>query len=131
MALEYRISPPLDDATLNALFAAAWRDHRDRSFAPVLARSLVWVAAFDAERLVGFVNVVGDGGVHAFLLDTTVAPDHQRRGVGLGLVRRAAQLSRERGAEWLHVDCEAELEDFYRRAGFRHTAAGLMDLGAP
>lgn len=66
----------------------------------MLERSLTWVTAHtDAGELIGFVNVAWDGGVHAFLLDTTVHPDHGRRGVGTGLVRRAAEASRGRGLE--------------------------------
>ncbi|NMP25029.1 hypothetical protein [Sulfobacillus harzensis] len=38
-----------------------------------LHRSLGWVTARCDNRLVGFVNVAGDGGVHAFILDMIVA----------------------------------------------------------
>jgi GNAT superfamily N-acetyltransferase len=128
--MEYVISPVVGDAELNRLFASAWEGHTDRPFAPVLARSLVYICAFDADRLVGFVNVAWDGGVHAFLLDTTVAPDYQRRGIGTELVRRAAQaaLHRHPQLQWLHVDYEPRLDTFYRRCGFRPTHAGLLQL---
>ncbi len=52
--------------------------------------SLTWVGAFDADDLVGFVHLCWDGGVHAFVLDTMVHPDHQRRGIGRSLLRAAA-----------------------------------------
>jgi ribosomal protein S18 acetylase RimI-like enzyme len=74
------------------------------------------------------VNVAWDGGSHAFLLDTSVLPDFRRQGVATILVRRATELARERGADWLHVDCEPHLEAFYRGCGFRETAAGLIRL---
>jgi GNAT superfamily N-acetyltransferase len=74
------------------------------------------------------VNVAWDGGAHAFLLDTTVHPDHQRQGIATALVRRAVDLARERGAHWLHVDYEPHLDGFYRGCGFRPTAAGLIAL---
>ena len=77
---------------------------------------------------VGFVNLAWDGGVHAFVLDTTVHPALRRRGIGSELVRRVAAAARERDVVWLHVDCEPHLVGFYRRCGFRHTEAGLMDL---
>jgi GNAT superfamily N-acetyltransferase len=89
---------------------------------------LAHVGAYDGERLVGFVNVAWDGGVHAFLLDTTVHPEFQRQGIATTLVRRAAELARERGAQWLHVDYEPHLEGFYRGCGFRPTLAGLIAL---
>jgi GNAT superfamily N-acetyltransferase len=123
-----RVSPPLDDAALNALFAAAWPGHVPRAFDTLLRHSLAWVAAFAGERLVGFVNLAWDGDRHAFILDTTVHPVWQRRGVGRALVQAAAQVARERGIEWLHVDYEPHLHPFYRSCGFRDTAAGLLRL---
>jgi GNAT superfamily N-acetyltransferase len=124
----YRVSPPVSDEELNALFAAAWEGHETRGFAPVLERSLAYVCAHVGERLAGFVNLAWDGGRHAFVLDTTVHPDFRRRGIGVALVERAADVARDRGVEWLHVDYEPRLEEFYRRCGFRRTAAGVRRL---
>jgi GNAT superfamily N-acetyltransferase len=54
--------------------------------------SLGWVIARDeGGALIGFVNVAWDGGDHAFLIDTKVRPDHQRRGIATELVRIAAR----------------------------------------
>lgn len=98
-----------------------------------LDHSLTWICAYDdiqpsGPQLIGFVNVAWDGGVHAFLLDTTVHPDWQRQGIGRELVRRAAEAARERGMHWLHVDFEPHLASFYRACGFRPTEAGLICL---
>jgi GNAT superfamily N-acetyltransferase len=123
-----RVREALADAPLNELFAAAWDDHRDRAFGPVFARSLTWVSAWRGERLAGFVNVATDGGVHAFLLDTTVHPAEQRQGLGRRLVRLAAEEASRAGADWLHVDFEPHLADFYAGCGFTPTAAGLWRL---
>ena len=51
--------------------------------------SMGWVTARmrDGGGLVGFVNVAWDGGDHAFLLDTKVASEHQRQGIGAALAR--------------------------------------------
>ena len=77
--------------------------------------SLGWVAARDGHGLlVGFVNVAWDGGDHAFLLDTKVRGNHQRRGIGTALVGMAAAGARRAGCEWLHVD----FDDADRLAGF-------------
>lgn len=105
-----------------------WNATPPQTFAPVLSRSLAHVTAYDGTRLVGFVNVATDGGVHAFLLDTTVHPDFQHRGIGTELVRRATVAAKARGAQWLHVDYEPHLEGFYRSCGFGRTLAGLIDL---
>jgi ribosomal protein S18 acetylase RimI-like enzyme len=121
---------PIANDELNALRDAAWTQVGDQDWQPILQRSLGWVCATDGNRLIGFVNVAWDGGVHAFLLDTTVHPDFQRRGIGRALVEEAAAMAQQRGAEWLHVDYDEELDSFYRGCGFRPTLAGLIDLTA-
>lgn len=128
--VEYRQNPPLDNRQLNELFAASWNEHEERDFQPVLERSLGVVGAFEADRLVGFVNVAWDGGRHAFVLDTTVHQNFQRRGIGTRLVNEAAGIARRAGAIWLHVDFEPQLSQFYVEAcGFAGTSAGVMRLG--
>jgi ribosomal protein S18 acetylase RimI-like enzyme len=124
---------PVDDVTLSALHARAFgtADARITPWSDRLARhALTWVGAFAAGRLVGFVQVCWDGGSHAFLLDTAVDPQWQRRGLGAELVRAAIADTRAAGCEWLHVDFEPHLTDFYLAGcGFRPTAAGLLRLG--
>jgi GNAT superfamily N-acetyltransferase len=121
-----------DAAPARQQFDDLWRDCWGASASDylerVLQRSLAHVEAYDEARLVGFVNVAWDGGVHAFVLDTCVASTHRRKGIATELVRIATDLARQRGAEWLHVDFEPHLERFYRACGFGPTTAGLMAL---
>ena len=126
--IQYKIRPQLPDRDLNDLFASSWDSHAEREFGPLLAHSLTYVAAFDGSRLVGFVNVAWDGGVHGFILDTTVHREYQRRGIGTELMRRAAMVAAERELEWLHVDYEPHLDAFYRGCGYQETQAGLLNL---
>jgi GNAT superfamily N-acetyltransferase len=126
--IQYYISLPLTNNELNLLFAASWPDHSWRDFSPILQRSLAYVCAYDQNRLIGFVNLAWDGGIHAFILDTTVHPAMRRRGIGQALVKQAIIVAQERGIEWLHVDYEPHLQDFYRQCGFQHTEAGIQWL---
>jgi GNAT superfamily N-acetyltransferase len=125
---------PVDDAVLSALHARGfggdpasadpWAERLER-------HALTWVGAFDRGALTGFVQVVWDGGAHAFLLDTVVDPDAQGRGIGSALVAAAVAEARAAGCEWLHVDFEDHLTGFYLdRNGFRPTRAGLINLTA-
>lgn len=128
MTITLAVRPPVTDDALNELFAASWPGHQRHSFAGVLAKSLLWVTADRDDRLVGFVNVATDGGIHAFILDTTVHPDERRNGLGVRLVRAAAAAAKDGGAEWLHADYEPHLETFYAQCGFTPTKAGLVKL---
>lgn len=115
----YASSPPVDDGAVSRLHAAAFGE-------PVAVRpwarqlhdhSLGWVSAYDGAELVGFINVVWDGDLHAFLLDTAVRPDRQRAGIGSGLVKAAVSLAHEAGCLYVHVDTDADLLPFYLKAG--------------
>ncbi|MFC9806569.1 GNAT family N-acetyltransferase [Streptomyces griseoaurantiacus] len=131
MTIRYTWRGGFDNAALETLHAEGfghpagntdWRARLER-------HSLGWVCALREDALVGFVNVVGDGGAHAFLLDTVVARGERGSGIGTALVARAAQEARAAGCEWLHVDFEEHLRHFYLEGcGFRETAAGLLVL---
>jgi len=92
--------------------------------------SLGWVVARDGTDLAGFVNVLWDGLVHAWLQDAMVAVEARGRGIGTALVDHARRGAQAAGCEYLHVDFEDHLSGFYYGAcGFRPTSAGLMVLG--
>ena len=129
--LEYLVDAPVTSRQLNDLFASSWEGHERRDFEPVLERSLGYICAFWGDELIGFVNLAWDGGIHAFILDTTVHPNFRRRGVGHRLVTLAVEVARERGVEWVHVDFEPHLRGFYQACGFRPTEAGLLRLNKP
>ncbi|MBJ3783514.1 GNAT family N-acetyltransferase [Devosia sediminis] len=122
------VDPYPEAAVLDAFWRRAWGGAPPHNYAAVLQRSLTHLGAFVGARLVGFVNVAWDGGVHAFILDTAVDPDYRRQGIATRLVAAATEAARTRGADWLHVDFEPHLTGFYRECGFRHTEAGLIRL---
>ena len=129
MRVEWRAA--FVNADLNELHAQGFgHGERDTDWrAQVERHSLGWVCAFEGTRLIGFVNVAWDGGVHAFVLDTVVAPDRRHAGIGRALVEVAERESRAAGCEWLHVDFEEELDPFYVGAcGFTPAPAGLIAL---
>ena len=95
-----------DNAEVNELHAEAFGTRVfDASewdwLALVHEHSLGWVTARDHETLVGFVNVVWDGQVHAWLQDTMVASAARHRGVGTQLVATAVEQARTAGCGWV------------------------------
>jgi ribosomal protein S18 acetylase RimI-like enzyme len=131
MTVSYEWRGPVANEEIGALHAEGFGHAVTGSdWAGRLARhSLGWVCARRDGELAGFVNVIWDGGAHAFILDTVVAVAARRGGIGASLVERAASGAREAGCDWLHVDFEDRLADFYfRSCGFRPTRAGLIAL---
>jgi GNAT superfamily N-acetyltransferase len=131
MSTRYEWRATFTNPELNVLHAEGF-DHRvldDDWVAQVERHSLGWVTARDGDQLVGFVNVAWDGAVHAFILDTLVAATHRRHGIATELVGMATDHARSAGCEWLHVDFDDELREFYFGAcGFTPTNAGLIQL---
>lgn len=125
---------PFANAEVNTLHAEAfatpvfdesewdWQDLTER-------HSLGWVTAREDDQLIGFANVLWDGFVHAWLQDVMVASSARRRGIGVMLVATCRERAREAGCEWLHVDFEDHLRDFYLgTCGFTPTNGGLIHL---
>jgi len=132
VAITYTWRGSVQNEELNRLHAEAF-DTRAYSadewnWVELLSRhSLGWVVARDGDSLVGFVNVLWDGQVHAWLQDTIVASRAGRHGIGTEIVRVATREARAAGCEWLHVDFDEHLRPFYLGAcGFTPTDAGLI-----
>ena len=134
MTVSYEWRGAFGNQEVNALHAEAFQtrvfDEAEWNWVELVDRhSLGWVVARDGPDLVGFVNVVWDGLVHAWLQDTMVAARARGRGIGTGLVGPARAGAKAAGCEYLHVDFTGELRPFYFGAcGFVPTSAGLLSL---
>lgn len=122
------------NAEVNELHAEAFQtkvfDESEWDWVALTRRhSLGWVVVREGTELVGFVNVLWDGLVHAWLQDTMVARRARGAGIGTGLVAHARDGATAAGCEYLHVDFDEHLRPFYLGAcGFTPTSAGLLIL---
>lgn len=134
MAVMYQWRGAFTNDEVNALHAEAFGtrvyDESQWNWIELVHRhSLGWVVARDGPGLAGFVNVLWDGLVHAWLQDVMVAAGARGRGIGTALVDRARRGASAAGCEYLHVDFGEHLSAFYYDAcGFRPTRAGLLPL---
>ena len=134
MPILYQWQGDFENSEVNALHAEAFNTRLfaddEWNWRTLLAQhSLGWVTARDDGGLVRFVNVVWDGLVHAWIQETMVAPDHRTFGIGTKVIEIARDQAAQAGCEWLHVDFDDDLRDFYIGAcGFTPTSAGLIHL---
>ncbi len=81
--------------------------------------SMLTLAAYDGEELVGIIRAVGDGYTIVFVQDILVFPEHQRKGVGSALLQAILdRYSRVRQIE-LATDNTEKTVAFYRSMGFK------------
>ncbi len=80
--------------------------------------SLLVLAAYDHEELLGIIRIVGDGFTIVFIQDILVFPEKQRQGVGTALLK--AVLGRYPDVRQIELvtDNTPETVAFYKSLGF-------------
>ncbi len=79
-----------------------------------------WCAltAFDADRLVGFGRVLGDGIHHAFIVDMIIHPQYQNKGIGSALLNRLVKKCKENNIRDIQLFAAEDKYWFYEKHGF-------------
>lgn len=81
--------------------------------------SMLTLAAYGCEQLLGIIRTVGDGHTIVFVQDILVFPEYQRKGVGSALLQAILdRYSHVRQIE-LTTDKTPETIAFYKSMGFR------------
>ena len=87
--------------------------------------SLLTLAAYEGDQLLGIIRVVGDGYTIVWIQDILVFPDQQRKGIGSVLIQAVLErFSHVRQIE-LATDNMPKTIAFYRSQGFQE----LSELG--
>ena len=87
--------------------------------------SLLTLAAYECDQLLGIIRVIGDGYTVVFVQDILVFPEHQRKGVGSALLQVILdRYSHVRQIE-LATDNTPKTIAFYKSMGFRE----LSEIG--
>ncbi len=129
--ITYRQNPQLDfQAVLEIYDSVGWTNYTDRPtmLQKALEHSLLVLAAFDGDRLVGLLRAVGDGYSIVFIQDILVLPTYQRQGIGRQLLEQA--VTHFPGIYQLHLltDNTEKTRSFYEAIGF--TAVDSLDCVA-
>ena len=80
--------------------------------------SLLVLAAYDGEELLGLIRAVGDGATIVFVQDILVFPDKQRQGVGTALLKAILDRYPDVRQIELATDNTPKTVAFYKSMGF-------------
>jgi predicted N-acetyltransferase YhbS len=133
--IEYRYGNDLDLEAVIELYRASTLGERRPLDDPEIARSMLAhanlvVTAWDGDLLVGLSRTLTDFLYVGYLADLAVRESHQRRGIGVELVRRTRARMGPRSMIVLLAAPKAV--DYYPRIGFRkHDSAWLLRAGEP
>ena len=100
--------------------AVGWTNYTNQPqmLEQALPYSLAVYLAFDGEKIVGLIRLVGDGFSSVFVQDLIVLPTYQRQGIGSALMKQA--LGDFKGAYQVQLVTEQTERTlgFYRSMGF-------------
>lgn len=82
------------------------------------AHSLLVLAAYEGDELLGVIRAVGDGYTIVFIQDLLVYPEHQQKSVGSALLKAVLERFPHVRQIELVTDDTARTIAFYRSAGF-------------
>ena len=83
-----------------------------------LSHSLAIYLAFDVEKIVGLIRLVGDGFSSVFVQDLIVLPNYQCQGIGSALMKQALGDFKEAYQVQLATEQTEKNLGFYRSMGF-------------
>ena len=119
--IEYRAEIP-DPLAFVRLFGITGWDPQGRltvaAAAAALAPTWYAVSAHEGERLVGTGRIIGDGVLHALLVDVIVDPDYRHRGIGSAIGERLVAECRRHRIVDVQLFCAFGVPPFYERLGF-------------
>lgn len=109
-----------EEVILNLYRAVGWSNYTER---PEMLResfrnSLLTLAAYQDDQLLGLLRCVGDGASIVYVQDLLVYPEHQRRGIGQQLLRALMDRYPQVYQMILSTDSTPENLGFYQSCGF-------------
>jgi len=84
-----------------------------------LENSMLVLAAYEEDRLVGLIRAVGDGYTIVYIQDILVLPEYQRKGIGSLMIQTLLKRFRHVRQIFLSTDDTPETAAFYTSQGFR------------
>ena len=97
-----------------------WTNYTDQSemLEQALSHSLAMYLAFDGEKIVGLIRLIGDGFSSVLVQDLIVLPIYQRKGIGSALMKEALEDYKDVYQVQLVTEQTERTLGFYRSMGF-------------
>ena len=93
---------------------------------PVMT-SFFHIAAYEGNRMVGYIDCVSNGVTDAYIQDLMVHPAYQGRGIGTELMNKMISHLKDKRIYMISVVYEENLKPFYERFGFSNMLCGQME----
>jgi len=105
---------------LNLYTSVGWTNYTNnpQMLKNAYANSLKTLGAYENEKLIGIIRVVGDGHSVVFIQDLLVYPEYQRCGIGTALLKQILQDYKHVYQKHLLTENTEKTIQFYKSLGF-------------
>ena len=109
-----------EDEILRLYTAVGWTAYTEKMtvLREGFKTSMLVLAAYDGEELLGIIRTVGDGATIVFVQDILVFPDKQRLGIGTALLKAVLDRYADVRQIELSTDNTPKTVAFYKSMGF-------------
>lgn len=115
----YRVySKELDDLEISDGFFEGWPNPPDKHVhRRILEDSYKAIVAIDKKRniIIGFINIISDGVLSAYLPLLEVIPSYRKRGIGSQLIKYALEETKD--LYMIDLLCDEDLQSYYEKLG--------------
>ncbi len=105
---------------MNLYGSVGWTNYTDNStmLENAYKNSLKIYGAYDGEKLIGIIRVVGDGYSIVYIQDILILPEYQRQGIGKALIEKVLETYKHAYQKVLLTDNTEKTIQFYKLVGF-------------
>ncbi len=105
---------------LDLYASVGWTNYTDNPemLKNAYANSLKILGAYENEKLIGIIRVVGDGYSIIYIQDILIYPEYQHKGVGTALMKTVLEMYQQVYQKTLLTDNTEKTSRFYKSTGF-------------
>ena len=126
--MDYRLNEKISVMILADLRQSVGWNRMERELGNPKLQDFLSIACYDNSELIGYISVLSNGVLDAYIQDLMVRPDYQNKGIGTELMNKAIRYIKEKGIYMISVIYgQEELRCFYERFGFYTMLCGQIE----
>ncbi|MFH2039742.1 MAG: GNAT family N-acetyltransferase [Chloroflexota bacterium] len=121
MEIVFNLTSPSLEQYFNLFETTGWNhDYQatQEELFRAISNSQYCVAAYNAEKLIGFGRILTDGVLHAIIFDLIVQPEFQLQGIGTMILQKLIEWCNENHIRDIQLFCASGKQTFYEKNGF-------------
>ncbi|MGG7142961.1 GNAT family N-acetyltransferase [Clostridium nigeriense] len=124
----YIINEKVDVCSLSDLRQSVGWNRMENELKNPKLQDFITIACYENLKLIGYVSVVSNGVLDAYIQDLMVRPDYQNKGIGTELMNKTISYIKKKEIYMISVIYGGEeLRSFYEKFGFYTMLCGQIE----